>query len=161
MIIGVHHVAISTRDIDALADWYAQAFGLEVVSRGGWQAGNPEIDGIVGLPDSAARTAMLRGRNLYVEMFQYESPLGRPSGPDRPVSDHGFTHFGVIVDDIDAEHERLLGLGMRFHAPPTGKGRMGGRLRACYGRDPEGNVVELIEITGDWDAAIEPIGLAR
>jgi catechol 2,3-dioxygenase-like lactoylglutathione lyase family enzyme len=159
MILGVHHVAISTRDIDALSAWYVQAFGLEVVSKGGWQAGNAAIDGIVGLRDSAARTAMLRGRNLYVEMFQYESPVGQVTGPNRPVSDHGFTHFGVVVDDIDAEHERLVGMGMTFHAPPTAKGAMGGVLRACYGRDPEGNVIELIEITGAWTAPTEPIGL--
>lgn len=154
MILGMHHVALSTVDIDKAVDWYVEAFGLEVISRGGWESGNADIDGIVGLKDAAAKTAMLAGRNLYLEMFQYTNPVGRVTGPDQPVSDHGFTHFGVIVDDIDAEYERFLGLGARFHAPPTGKGRMGGRLRACYGRDPEGNVFELIEITGDWNAPL-------
>jgi len=153
MILGMHHVALATGDIDRLVAWYVEAFGLEVVSRGGWEPGNPVIDGIVGLPGSAARTAMLKGPNLYVEMFQYTNPEGRPGAPDRPVSDHGYTHFGVVVDDIDAEYERLVGLGMRFHAPPSPKDGMGGRLRACYGRDPEGNVVELIEITSPAYAA--------
>lgn len=155
MILGVHHVAIATGDIDRLVDWYLEAFELEVVSRGGWPSGSAQIDGIVGLPGSAARTAMLKGRNVYVEMFQYEQPLGQPGDPDRPVCDHGYTHFGVVVDDIDAEHARLEALGMRFHAPPTPKDGMGGRLRACYGRDPEGNVVELIEILSpEWPAPL-------
>jgi catechol 2,3-dioxygenase-like lactoylglutathione lyase family enzyme len=155
MILGVHHVAIATGDIDRLVDWYVEAFQLDVVSRGGWPSGSAQIDGIVGLPGSAARTAMLRGRNVYVEMFQYVQPQGRPGDPDRPVCDHGYTHFGVVVDDIDAEHARLEALGMRFHAPPTSKDGMGGRLRACYGRDPEGNVVELIEILSDqWPAPL-------
>ena len=153
MILGVHHVALAVGDIDSMIDWYVEAFGLEVVSSGGWEAGNPLIDGIVGLPASAARTAMLRGTNLYVELFEYTSPRGRPGDPNRPVSDHGITHFGVVVDDIDVEYERLLGLGMRFHAPPSPKDGMGGRLRACYGRDPEGNVVELLEILSPSYAA--------
>jgi catechol 2,3-dioxygenase-like lactoylglutathione lyase family enzyme len=155
MILGVHHVAISTSDIDKAVDWYVEAFGLEVVSRGGWPSGNPEIDGIVGLRDSAAKTAMLKGRNCYVEFFQYTNPVGKVVDGDRPVSDKGYTHFGVVVDDIDADYQRLLGLGMRFHAAPTPKGGMGGRLRACYGRDPEGNVIELIEVTSpDWPAQL-------
>lgn len=155
MILGVHHVAISTADIDRLVDWYVEAFGLEVVSTGGWKSGSDVIDSIVGLPGSAARTAMLRGRNVYVEMFQYEQPQGRAADGDRPVSDHGYTHFGVVVDDIEAEHARLSKLGMRFHGAPTPREGMGGRLRACYGRDPEGNVIELIEILStEWPAPL-------
>jgi catechol 2,3-dioxygenase-like lactoylglutathione lyase family enzyme len=146
MILGVHHVAIATGDIDRLMAWYQEAFGFDVVSRGGWDSGNPVIDGIVGLKDSAARTGFLQGGNVYVEFFEYSQPQGRPGDPNRPVSDHGYTHFGLVVEDIDAEYERLLGLGMRFHAPPTGKTGMGGRLRAAYGRDPEGNVIEIMEI---------------
>ena len=146
MILGVHHVAISTGDIDSLVDWYGRAFGFQVTSRGEWQSGSAVIDGIVGLPGSASRTAMMQGGNVYVEMFQYLQPEGRSGGPDRPVNDHGYTHFGLVVADIDAEYERLLGLGMRFNAPPSPKGGLGGRLRACYGRDPDGNVIELMEI---------------
>ncbi|MEY4373061.1 MAG: hypothetical protein RL219_1830 [Actinomycetota bacterium] len=155
MILGFHHVALSVTDIDRQVDWYVQAFGLEVVSRGGWESGSAVIDSIVGLPESAARTAMLRGGNLYVEMFQYTNPVGRENDPARPVCDRGYTHFGVVVDDIEAEHARLSALGMRFHDAPTPASGMGGRLRACYGRDPEGNVVELIEILSDaWPAPL-------
>ena len=117
-----------------------------MVSDGGWESGNALIDGIVGLPGSAARTAILRGPNVYVELFQYTSPPGRSGDPDRPVSDHGYTTSEWSSTTIDAEYERLLGLGMRFHGPPSPKEAVGGRLRACYGRDPEGNVVELMQI---------------
>ena len=72
-------------------------------------------DGIVGLRDSAAKTAITRCGT-----------------------------FNVETNDIDADYARVQGLGMTFHAPPTPKGSVGS-LRACYGRDPEGNIVELIE----------------
>ena len=40
-------------------------------------------------------------------------------------------------------YERLKGLGMHFHCPPGE-----GTLRATYGRDCDGNVVELLQIAG-------------
>ena len=148
MITGVNHVAVSTRDIDALIDWYTRAFDFELVSRGGWEAGNPAIDGIVGLKDSAAKTAFMRAGNLNIELFEYSSPTGKPNDPNRPASDHGYTHFCVETNDIDADYARLSAMGMPFHAAPTPKGSVGS-LRACYGRDPEGNIIELIEFIGD------------
>jgi len=56
----------------------------------------------------------------------------------------GINHVAISTRDIDADVIRLQGLGMTFHAPPTPKGSVGS-LRACYGRDPEGNIIELIQ----------------
>ena len=146
MIRGVHHVAVATGDLDRLVGFYRDLFGFEVASQGGWDAGSPVVDSIVGLPGSAARTAVLRAGNLYIEVFEYSSPQGRPGDPDRPVSDHGYTHFCIDVTDIDAEYARLAAAGMRFHGPPAPAADMGGQIRAIYGRDPDGNVIELQEI---------------
>jgi catechol 2,3-dioxygenase-like lactoylglutathione lyase family enzyme len=148
MIVGLNHVAVSTADIDALAKWYEDMFGFTVLWRGGWEAGNAANDAIVGLKDSAAKVAFIRAGNLFLELFQYTNPIGVAGDPNRPVSDHGYTHFCVEVKDIDVEHRRLAGRGMRFHAPPTPGGPTS-PLRACYGRDPEGNVIELIEFLRD------------
>jgi catechol 2,3-dioxygenase-like lactoylglutathione lyase family enzyme len=146
MIRGIHHVAVATGDLDRLKAFYCDMLHFEVMSEGGWEPGSPLVDDIVGLPGSSARTATLRAGNLYVEMFQYLTPEGRPS-PNRPVSDHGYTHFCLDVVDIDAEYERLSAAGMTFHAPPAPASSLGGgALRATYGRDPDGNVIELQEI---------------
>ena len=150
MIRGVHHVAVSTPDLDRLVAFYTDLFGFEVVMRTQWRD-RPLIDEILGLRDSAARQAMLKSGNAYLEIFEYHSPAPRPGDPDRPVNDHGYTHFCVDVTDIDAEYERLSAAGMRFHCPPPQLGA--GAVRATYGRDPDGNVVELQEIVDtsiDW-----------
>lgn len=146
MIRGVHHVAVATGDIDGMVDFYTEALGAELVTRSSWQQGNEVIDRIVGLADSAAETAMLRLGNLYLEVFQYRSPEAAAADPARTVADHGYTHFCLDVVDIDAEYERLSGLGMTFPNPPP-PARFGkGTMRSIYGRDPEGNVIELQEI---------------
>jgi catechol 2,3-dioxygenase-like lactoylglutathione lyase family enzyme len=150
MIRGVHHIAVTTGDLDRLARFYCELLGFEMMRESSWEQGSALIDSIVGLEGSAARTATLRAGNLYVEMFQYASPTGRPNDPDRPVSDHGYTHFCLDVIDIDAEYERLTAAGMRFHTrPPPASTVGGGAIRATYGRDPDGNVIELQEIVDD------------
>lgn len=142
MIRGVHHVSITTPDIDRLVNFYVEAFGFEKISGGGWQVGNARNDAIVGLRNSATRMAFLRAGNLLVEVFQYLEPAGAPNEPERPANNAGYTHICVDVVDIEAEYDRLVALGMTFHAPV---GEAVGGIRAMYGRDPDGNIVELIE----------------
>lgn len=146
MIRGIHHVAISTGDIDRLIAFYRDVIGMEVARESSWPVGSERIDALVGLPGSSARTATLRMGNAYLELFQYVTPSGAPQPHDRPVSDHGYTHFCLDVVDIDAEFERLSAAGMPFHCPPPPARSIGsGSLRSTYGRDPDGNVVELQE----------------
>jgi catechol 2,3-dioxygenase-like lactoylglutathione lyase family enzyme len=148
MIHGIHHPALATGQLDRMVDFYCEALGFELVYRSAWEKGSVEVDDLVGLPDSAARTAMLRSGTVFLEMFEYSSPPGRPGDPDRPVSDHGYTHVCLWVSDIDAEYERLCAAGMRFHcAPnPAPDPPRRGAVRATYGRDPDGNVIELLEL---------------
>ncbi len=144
MIRGVHHVAVSTPDLDRLVAFYRDVMGAEVVYEGGWSKGSAIIDEIVGLKDSACRQAMLKLGNAYLEFFQYESPTPEPGDPERPVCNHGYTHFCIDVTDIDAEYERLKAAGVKFNCPPPEF--EGGPIRATYGRDPDGNVIEIQEI---------------
>lgn len=143
MIRGVHHVAISTADLDRLAAFYTELFGFETVMSTSWRD-RPVIDEIVGLQGSAARQVMLKSGNAFIEIFEYESPAGDAGPENRTAADRGYTHFCIDVQDIDAEYERLSAAGMRFHCPPPQLG--GGRVRATYGRDPDGNIVELQEV---------------
>ena len=144
MITGIHHVAISTANIDRLIGFYRDIIGFQLVSEHSWQKGTKRNDGIIGLKDTAARAAMLRGGNCFLEIFQFESPQGRPVDPNRPACDHGYTHFCLTVTGIDEEYERLKKAGVRFHCPPSAAENFG--MRATYARDPDGNIFELLEI---------------
>ena len=150
MIRGIHHVAISTPDLAGLVAFYKEAFGFETVIDGGWEQGVEWIDSVVGLKDSSATQAIMKAGNTYIEIFEYHTPTPEPLPEGNPVNNHGYTHFCVDVVDIDAEYERLTKLGMTFHCPPGPPGEMGGtNIRATYGRDPFGNVIEIQEIMGD------------
>lgn len=140
MIVGVHHVAISTPDLDRFIATYQQWFGFEPAGEGDWQPGNARIDAMVGLQDSAARYAMLRRGNLHLEVFEYATHDPQTVRPR--MCDYGITHLCFYCDDIFADYERLKGLGMAFNCPPGGVGAMW----ATYGRDHDGNVIELLQI---------------
>ena len=142
MILGIHHTAISNSDIERSLQFYRDLLGFKEVFSSKWDIGTETTDKIVGLKDSSARVVMLRAGNACVELFQYATPEPKPGDMNRPVCDHGITHLCLQVADIDAEYARLKAAGMRFHCPPQD---IGG-LRATYGRDPDGNVVELLEV---------------
>ena len=151
MIRGIHHVALHTPNFDAMAKFYLDAFGFEpVVDEFRW--GNSRVtDEALGVPNSAARTLMMKAGNCYIELFEYYSPPPRDAGPARP-NDYGYTHFCVDVTDIEAECERLRGLGMTF---PIDKTADFGPVQFVYGKDPDGNVIEIQQLDPDHDFAME------
>jgi catechol 2,3-dioxygenase-like lactoylglutathione lyase family enzyme len=142
MIRGIHHTAISTADLERSVRFYRDLLGFEEIFTSGWERGADRADKITGLTDSSARLVMLKAGNAYIEIFQYSSPQARAGDPNRPACDHGITHLCLDVRDIQAEYERLKTAGMAFHCPPQ---EMGG-VSATYGRDPDGNIVELLEV---------------
>ena len=152
MIVGIHHTAISVPDMEAAFAFYRDVLGFEVVSDSVWEKGSQMTDDIVGLRDSAARGAMLKAPNAYIELFEYTAPQGADKDPNHSVADHGYTHFGLQVRDINAEYERLKAGGMTFHCPPQDMGT----AWATYGRDPFGNVIEIYEILDDETPQLPP-----
>ncbi|HYP64051.1 MAG TPA: VOC family protein [Acidocella sp.] len=153
MIRGIHHVAVHVHDLDRMIGFYKAAFGFELVGEPFAWKDEPVLDKLIDVPGSAARGAMLRAGTCYVEMFQFSAPEPRPVSPLNP-QDKGYTHFCVDVTDIAQEFERLKGLGMRFGAPaPIDMGH----VKSVYGRDPEGNVIELQQTAANCEFPLDKL----
>lgn len=142
MIRGIHHVAISTPDVERLLGFYRDLLGFSEISRNAWPVGTARIDRVLNLRDSVGRQVLLRAGNACIELFEFAQPAPAPMNPDRPVCDHGHTHLCLDVVDIDSVYRKLEAAGTRFHCPPQNFGS----LKATYGRDPDGNVFELQEL---------------
>ena len=155
MIHGIHHVAVSTPDAERMLRFYRDLLGFEVLYDQSWPPGTAIADRVTGLEDCSARQIMLRSGNAYFELFDYATPAPKPGNPQRAVCDHGITHLCLDVTDLDAEYERLSGAGVAFHSPPQD---LGAGVRTTYGRDPDGNVVELQELSSaDHRYALPPM----
>jgi glyoxylase I family protein len=142
-IIGFHHAAISTPNLERAVAFYRDCFGFEPVFEFSWQAGVEAFDRMMAVKGTAARVVMLRTGNAFLEIFEFSSPTPKPQDPDRPVIDHGFTHICVVVDDAGAECARLEALGVRLHCPVIQSDLP---VVGTYGRDPDGNVFEILEV---------------
>lgn len=66
------------------------------------------------------------------------------------MNDAGITHICLDVVDSDGEYERLKAAGMQFISPPQAIFF----VKTAFGRDPDGNLVELQEILEDHPIAI-------
>jgi len=145
---------MNTADLARLVAFYRDVVGFEVVAEGEWQQAEL-IDEVVGLKGSAAKQAMLRAGNCYLEIFEYASPDARGSEPLRPC-DRGYTHLCLDVTDVGAEYERLHAKGVKFNRRPADFGL----VKAAYGRDPDGNIIEIQEVASDL-CVFHPDALGR
>lgn len=140
-VMGFHHVGISVSDIARSIAFYRDVFGMaqacEIMPFGG-----ERFERIMALAGASGRLCVMAKGNLMLELFQFDAPMPAAKDPAYPVADHGLTHFGVWVEDIDATFARMQSAGVRFHSPVQ---QFDGGMRAAYGRDPDGNVFELLE----------------
>lgn len=142
-ILGFHHVGISTADLDRSVAFYCDLFGFQKVFDFQWSPGVAAFDRMMALRGTAARVAMLRTGSSFLEIFEFAVPRPPPQDPNQPVSDYGFNHICIAVDDAAAECRRLETLGLRLHCSPI-KSEL--PVTGTYGRDPDGNVIEILEI---------------
>ena len=147
MIMRFHHAAISTPDLKRAVRFYTELIGCHEAWSFSWESGSAAADAMTGLKDSAANAVMLKLGDSFLEIFEFSSPQAAPGNPERPVCDHGITHVCLQVEDLHAEYERLKAAGMHFLSSPLTQ--ESGYV--IYGRDPDGNVVELIEFTEAGD----------
>jgi catechol 2,3-dioxygenase-like lactoylglutathione lyase family enzyme len=131
------HVGLSVGDLDGLATWYREAFGLEEESRYGYRTGSSDVAGIVLLSP--------HGWRLELQHCPGSTPA-QPSDPLEALLRQGFGHICIGVDDIDAAFELLVarGAGVMFPPRPTALPH----ITVSYLTDPEGNPIELLSRAG-------------
>lgn len=135
----MHHAGIAVPDIEAGLRFYCEVIGFEVVDNVTLPGGIPPLSKAFGLGNAGCEVRMLRKGNSFIELFEFEESLDAEAG--RPVNRIGITHLALASDDVDADYMRLEAAGVVFNAPLFG----GAPTRFAYGRDPFGNVIELLE----------------
>ena len=149
MIKVMDHVGLSVSNLERSIEFYRKGFGMGVASQGEFESAQygGKYGAILGLRDARGRVAVLKVGSVQVELFEFAHPRPQPGNKNRPVCDHGITHFCIEVAGIDREYERLKAAGATFHCSPQ---RVVGMGAAVYGRDPDGNVFELFE---PWESS--------
>ena len=142
MIVGIHHTALSTRDADRLVAFYRDLFGFHVEFDFPWDETNEAFEKSHAVGKTAGRVVMIANGASRLEIFEYAKPAPRTDIPGRANADLGIAHFSIEVREIAKEYARLSKAGMKFQSElvvqtPT--------IQMAYGRDPDGNIIELID----------------
>lgn len=126
----VQHIALNCRDMRQQERFYSEHFGFRRAR--------------VFHPGSPAEFVMLRLGTVCLELFSAcDAPCGCTgnTGGEQTV---GFKHLAFQVDDLDGTVARLVAAGVSSD-PVINCQAMAAGLRVCFLRDPDGNILELME----------------
>ena len=132
------HVGLNVADLAAAQEWYSAAFGYvtELAAR---------VDAID--LDIVMLAHPTHGDRLELLHRAGSRAGARAVDPAEAALTHGFGHIAFDVEDLDRTFDRLLGLGARAVMAPQPSPEPG--VRMAFVADPEGNLVELLDRTGN------------
>jgi catechol 2,3-dioxygenase-like lactoylglutathione lyase family enzyme len=142
MATRFHHAGLVVPNLEQADLFYRSFLEIEEAFRFEWdESDSDSVSQVINLTDSAAKAIMLKGENYNIELFEYSAPQqkGDPAA-DRPC-DPGIAHIAFEFDDIQKACERFKSAGGTLHRDPVKLGT----TWAIYGRDPFGNIVELMQ----------------
>jgi catechol 2,3-dioxygenase-like lactoylglutathione lyase family enzyme len=130
-VLGTHHVALTTRHFERLRAFYAETLGLPVV--GGFAGHN---------------IVFLVAGNTVIELIE---DMGVATSTDKETKTGGWDHLALEVADVDAAYDELASRGVSFAVPPEDfpPAPATPTMRIAFLRDPDGNLVELVQPLGD------------
>jgi catechol 2,3-dioxygenase-like lactoylglutathione lyase family enzyme len=146
VITGIAHTALHVSDVDAAVAWYRDVLGLTVLSPPFRMEGDA-ITRDMGalLPEPVVVKAAIvgtgDGSDRVIEVIEYPSVRLEPPRP-AVVTRLGFTHVGLLCDDVADTRAELETKGVRFLV--DGVADVAG-VRTTWLADPWENVFILVE----------------
>jgi catechol 2,3-dioxygenase-like lactoylglutathione lyase family enzyme len=142
-ITNIRHIGIVVSDMQKELEFYRDLLGMTV-----WWEDRDEsqiVRQVTGVPEANIWMVKLKAEDgVSIELLKY---LSHPQSLPEPKKsfDAGCNHVALQVDDIEALYKKLLSAGIRFHTPPVTSSD--GAAKVTYCRDPEGVIIELVELT--------------
>jgi catechol 2,3-dioxygenase-like lactoylglutathione lyase family enzyme len=129
------HVALTVADMQKSLDFYQGVLGFPLLGQLDFK------------DERGFRIAYLQFGNSRLELFAFAVPtIPHSWNPDETVL--GLKHIGILVDDVDAVLAQLNAHDIRVIYPPNDAH---GGVRTSFFADPDGNALELIDGTCDYD----------
>jgi lactoylglutathione lyase len=128
MITKIDHTAITTRDLSQSLRFYTEILGFK------------ETDQLE-FTEQRMKLVYVEKNGSKIELFGYDRPIETiAKKTNNPVV--GFTHLALLVDNLNATVTELKQKGVIFDIEPRDSK---GEVRIAFFKDPDGNVLELIE----------------
>jgi len=138
---AMRHTGIVVGDLKQALQFYGDLLGLKVVKR--MDESGEYLDNMTALKNVKVTTVKMAARdgNLIELLYFHSHPMlpGRKEGMNRI----GVSHVAFTVDDLGFEYERLQAKSVVFTSPPQNS--PDGYAKVAFCKDPDGNLVELVE----------------
>jgi catechol 2,3-dioxygenase-like lactoylglutathione lyase family enzyme len=146
VITGLAHTALHVADVDAAVAWYRDVLGMVLLSppyRMEGEAISRDMGELLPTPVvvKAAIVGVDDGTDRVLEVIEYPSVTTGPPSPC-DVTRLGFTHVGLLCDDVIAFRAALKAKGVTFLV--EGVADVAG-VRTTWFADPWNNVFILVE----------------
>jgi len=132
-----HHLGITVSDLDRVLTFYREVLDLPVLAR--FSVSGEAFATGVDVPGGTGRFVHLDADGIVLELVEYDPQAG--DGHAEGLNQPGATHLGLEVTNLDAFHDSLPADVETLSPPQTTESG----TRICFLRDPEGNLVELLE----------------
>jgi catechol 2,3-dioxygenase-like lactoylglutathione lyase family enzyme len=134
MRVAFDHVGLSVADLEAAEAFYTTAFGF--ARQLTFELSPHPIRGVMLTHPSGFR----------MELIEHEAsaPGLQGAAPIEAHATRGYNHFAVSSADIDLLWEQAIEAGATAVKPPADSPEPG--VRFAFLADPEGNLVELVEL---------------
>jgi len=139
MVKNFRHACLVVENLEKSLKFYRDILGLKVFKILDIEGKYPEaVFNIKGIKLTYAKMlSPQQSRNSppIFELHYWRKP--------RILPRRGHSHISFTVKNIDAEHKRLSGLGVKFISHP--KKAPDNKTKVCFGYDPENNLIEFVE----------------
>jgi glyoxylase I family protein len=141
---ALDHIAITVSDTDRSLRFYCGALGLEQVEQHQLEGAKIETAlGVVGADAQSTRLAVKGTPGILIDLMEFRTPVKEPA--IAATGAVGSTHFALAVENLSSVYERLRESGVEFVSEPVNFELTEGSVTVVFTRDPDGNVVELVD----------------
>jgi lactoylglutathione lyase len=145
-VLRVGHIGICVSDLERALAFYCDLLGFRPLTE--VTVADALSAKLLRLPKIDQKTAFVERDGVRLALFAFREPAPVGAGRVRAMNETGMNALMLRVDDLDATLERMRAAGVRvlddtLVAHPD----YGSKL--VFVTDPDGTLVELIEIPGD------------
>jgi catechol 2,3-dioxygenase-like lactoylglutathione lyase family enzyme len=148
---GFMHAIHATNNVETTLSFYRDVFGLDTKVQ---PFANPAVPILTNSPGVSLRIAMLRipppGRGLNFELTEFTNTERRPARPN--ITDPGAPHMKFLVRDVEPVLTAAKKRNAEILSKSGGVVTMPDGVRRMFMRDPDGYLVEAVQVSPEPDA---------
>lgn len=139
MLGSSDHYGIVVSDMEDSLSFYRDTLGMDLLDR--FEQESAAFSRAVDVDGARVELAFLDADGFVVELIDYHTPEGTDANAGVESNDVGAAHFCIAIADADEAYEELRD-EVAFVSPPQ---ELDNGVKLAFMRDPDGNVVELLE----------------